>query len=120
MLLRGCYSYSLYKKKTCLLFVEYEKIVQTFYNQLALYSDNNVDHTLCELLIQTLNESLKTNNDAYSLHESVLKLSPFNLNQLLERSYSRSTNSKNLTKISYDEFLKLAFTTYLNSMKKIT
>ncbi|CAF2349338.1 unnamed protein product [Rotaria sp. Silwood2] len=106
--------------------LEFEKLVRSLYNSLANHAgaSSEIDRSLCEILLQILTDSLgminKTSHDAFSLHESVVKLSPYQIKQSLEQLWSptRSTStSKN--RITLDEFQKLAMPIYLKTIKKI-
>ncbi|CAF0939297.1 unnamed protein product [Rotaria sordida] len=103
---------------------KYEKLVRSLYNSLANHAGTNseIDRSLCEVLLQILADSLgminKTSHDAFSLHESVVKLSPHQIKQSLEQFWSQ-TRSTSKTRITLEEFQKLAMPIYLKTIKKI-
>ncbi|CAF0786807.1 unnamed protein product [Rotaria sordida] len=103
---------------------KYEKLVRSLYNSLANHAGTNseIDRSLCEVLLQILADSLgminKTPHDAFSLHESVVKLSPHQIKQSLEQFWSQ-TRSTSKTRITLEEFQKLAMPIYLKTIKKI-
>ncbi|CAF0828730.1 unnamed protein product [Rotaria sp. Silwood1] len=106
--------------------LEFEKLVRSLYNSLANHAGTNseIDRSLCEVLLQILTDSLgminKKSHDAFSLHESIIKLSPHQVKQSLEQHWSQTQlTSTTKNRITLDEFQKLAMPIYLKTIKKI-
>lgn len=55
----------------------------------------------------------------FSLHESVVKLSPHQIKQSLEQRWSLSSRSMSKPRITFDDFQNLAMPIYLKTIKKI-
>lgn len=56
---------------------------------------------------------------SFSLHESVVKLSPHQVKQTLEQRWS-PTRSNVKTRLTFDDFQNLALPIYLKTIKKIS
>ncbi|CAF0802579.1 unnamed protein product [Adineta ricciae] len=115
-----------YGIQAILLAKEFHKTAHSLYNSLANHAGSNtdVDRSLCDILLQMLSNSLELLNkapvDTFSLHESIVKLSPHQVKHTLEQRWSPSRASTSKTRMTFDEFQTLAMSIYLTTIKKMS